>query len=376
MKYTKWICLLFLVLPLLLLSQTKGIINIQNNSDLARNEVVVAVKWQTVLERYPQIDTANFVVINSSTNKQVPYQLERKGLATIQNLLLQVSVKAQSTLSLLIKKGKPDVFQTKTYARYIPERLDDFAWENDRIAFRAYGKALEGSKDNAYGLDIWVKRTNKMILNERYKRGEYHTDHGDGLDYYKVGFTLGAGAMAPYVRDTVRYSANYHRWKILDNGPLRSTFQLEYDAWNAAGIKVKCTRTISLDAGSQFNRIENNYTYDENLALPVAVGISKRPENGVLLLNEQKGVLAYWEPKHGDDGTTGVATVLTTVVKNMKVDNDQLLAVSEVKNNEPIVYYAGAAWDKAGKITNSTQWFSYVDNFAQELKNPLFVNVK
>ena len=376
MKYTKWICLLFLFLPLLLLSQTKGIVNIQNNSDLARNEVIVAVKWQTILDRYPQIDTTNFVVINSSTNKQVPYQLERKGLATIQNLLLQVSVKARSTLSLFIKKRKPNVYQTKTYARYIPERLDDFAWENDRIAFRAYGKALEGTRDNAYGLDIWVKRTDKMILNERYKRGEYHTDHGDGLDYYKVSFTLGAGAMAPYVKDTVRYSANYHRWKILDNGPLRSTFQLEYDTWNAGGIKVKCTRTISLDAGSQFNRIENNYTYDDSLVLPVAVGISKRPENGVLLLNEQQGVLAYWEPTHGTDGTTGVAAVLTTAVKNMNVDKDQLLAITEVENSEPIVYYAGAVWDKAGKITNSAQWFNCVNNFAKELKNPLFVNVK
>lgn len=376
MKYIKYICLLFLFLPLLLLSQTKGIISIKNNSDLARNEVVVAVNWQTILDRYPQIDTANFIVVNSLTNKQVPYQLERKGLATIQNLLLQVSVKANTAVQLLIKKGKPDVFQTKTYARYIPERLDDFAWENDRIAFRAYGKALQGTRDDAYGLDVWVKRTDKMIINERYKRGEYHVDHGDGLDYYKVGFTLGVGAMAPYIKDTVRYSGNYDRWKILDKGPLRSTFQLEYDVWNAAGIKVKCTRTISLDAGSQFNRIENNYLYDNNLVLPVAVGISKRPENGVLLLNEQKGILGYWEPKHGDDGTTGVAAVLTTVVKNMKVDKEQLLAISEVKNNEPIVYYTGAAWDKAGKITNSTQWFTYVNNFAQELKNPLLISLK
>ena len=37
-------------------------------------------------------------------------------------------------------------------------------------------KHLEKQKDNAYGYDVWVKRTNKMVLNERYKRADYHTD--------------------------------------------------------------------------------------------------------------------------------------------------------------------------------------------------------
>jgi len=258
----------------------------------------------------------------------------------------------------------------------VPERKDDFAWENDRIAFRAYGKALEKEKDNAFGFDVWVKRTDKMILNERYKLGEYHIDHGDGLDYYKVGFTLGAGDMAPYVKDTVRYSANYHRWKLLDNGPLRSSFRLEYDAWDAGGIQVKVTKTITLDAGSQLNRIENVYSYTGNKPLAVAVGIIKRPEPGALSLNEQQGIMGYWEPAHGEDGITGVGAILTTPVSNMTVETLQLLAKTEVKNNEPIVYYTGAAWNKAEKITNETQWFDYLNTFSQELKNPLMVSVK
>ncbi|WPO78224.1 DUF4861 family protein [Flavobacterium sp. KACC 22761] len=376
MKFTKYLSLLFLFLPLLLLSQTKISIEVQNNSDLDRKEAVVSVKWETILSGFPQIDTSNFVVINSATKKQIPYQLEHKGLRAIQNLLVQVNVKAKGKALLSIQKGKPIAFQTKSYARYVPERMDDFAWENDRIAFRAYGKALEKTRDDAYGLDVWVKRTDKMVINERYKLGEYHVDHGNGLDYYKVAFTLGAGSMAPYIKDSVYYSGNYHRWKLLDNGPLRSTFKLEYDTWDASGIKVSCTKTISLDAGSQLNRIENVYAYADSKALPVAIGISKRPENGVLLLNEQQGILGYWEPVHGQDGTTGVGSILSTPVKKMLVENNQLLAITETKNNEPIVYYTGAVWDKAGIITNSAQWFEYLDNFSEELKKPLLVSVK
>ncbi|MBO9586237.1 MAG: DUF4861 family protein [Flavobacterium sp.] len=360
----------------MLFAQSKGIIEIQNTSDLERKEAVVSVEWKAILSHFPQIDTADFVVINSATKKQIPYQLEHRGKSEIQNLLLQLDMKAKSTVRLSIQKGKPQAIAVKTFARYVPERMDDFAWENDKIAFRAYGKALEKTRDDAYGLDVWVKRTDKMVINERYKTGEYHTDHGNGLDYYKVGFTLGAGSMAPYIKDSIYYSGNYHRWKLLDNGPLRSTFQLEYDAWDAAGTKISCIKTISLDAGSQLNRIENVYTYTGSRAMPVAVGISKRPENGVLLLNEQKGILGYWEPKHGEDGTTGVGSILITPVKNMLVGKDQSLAIAETKNNEAIVYYTGAVWDKAGKIINATQWFDYLNHFSEELKNPLLVTVK
>jgi hypothetical protein len=364
------------ILPVFLFAQTKTNISIKNNSASDRKETVVAIKWETIVSRYPQIDTTGFVVINAATKKQVPFQLEHKGSKKIQNLLVQVDVKAKSTLSLLIQKGKPEIFTTKTYARFVPERKDDFAWENDKIAFRTYGKAIEKTKEDAYGLDVWVKRTNKMVINERYKLGDYHIDHGNGMDYYHVGLTLGAGNMAPYVNDTIRFSANYHQWKVLDNGPLRSTFQLIYDTWDAGGIKVKATKTISLDAGSQLNRIENVYSFEGDKPLPIVVGIIKRPETGIMSLNEQQGIMAYWEPTHGLDGTTAVGCILTTPVNNMVVGNTQMLAKTAVKNNEPIIYYSGAVWDKAGKITNAKQWFHYLDTFYQQIKQPLIITLK
>lgn len=363
-------------IPMCFWAQNKVTINIENNSALDRKEAVVAISWKNILERYPEIDTSNFVVINPKTKKQVIFQLEHRMSSVIQNLLVQVDIKAKSKLPLSIQKGKPEVFTVKTYARYVPERKDDFAWENDQIAFRTYGKAIEGSNEDAYGFDVWVKRTNKMIINERYKLADYHTDHGDGLDYYQVGHTLGAGNMAPYVKDTLRYSANYHRWKMLDNGPLRSTFQLIYDSWNAGGIKIGVIKTISLDAGSQLSRIENNYTFDETQTLPIVAGISKRANPGKILLNEEQGIMAYWEPASDKNGTTATGVILTTPVSNMWVDKIQLLAKTTVQNNEPVIYYSGAAWDKAGKFTDAKKWFDYLENFYHEINNPLVVSVK
>ncbi|UTN02783.1 DUF4861 domain-containing protein [Flavobacterium bizetiae] len=375
MKLMKLHFLLAFILPLAALAQTKATITIQNNSIVNRKESVVAIKWKTVLSSFPQIDTANFVVINSITKKQIPFQLEHHGQTAIQNLLVQIDIKAKSSLHLFIQKGKPELFTAKTYCRYVPERKDDFAWENDKIAFRTYGKALEKTEGDAYGYDVWVKRTSKLVLNDRYKRDDYHIDHGDGLDYYHVGFTLGAGNMAPFVKDTIRYSGNYHHWKILDNGPLRSTFQLSYDTWNAGGIKVKAVKIISLDAGSQLSRIENIYTFDDNNPMPVVVGIIRREKQDIIGLNEQQGIMSYWEPASEKDGITAVGSILSTPANKMWVDKEQLLAKTSVRNNEPIVYYSGAAWDKAGQITNSKQWQDYLDHFNQELQNPLIISV-
>ncbi|SMC87126.1 DUF4861 family protein [Pedobacter nyackensis] len=366
--------LLFPALYAPVMAQTKATITVSNPSKLERTNAVVPVNWSSVTAKYPAIDTANFKVVNSLTKKEVPFQLERRGEATVKNLLVQVSLKANGSAKLLIVPGKPAAVVKKTYGRYVPERYDDFAWENDKVAFRMYGKALETRKDNAFGTDVWVKRTNKLVINEWYKTGDYHTDHGDGMDYYSVGFTLGAGDVAPIIKDSIVFAKNYHYWKVLDNGPLRTTFELGYDAWDVAGKSVKVTKTISLDAGSHMNRVEALYTYSGDV-LPVAVGIVKRKEPGTILMDEQQGIVGYWEPQHGADGTTGVGTIVLGENLSMGTDVKHLLTRASATNNKPFVYYNGSAWSKANEITNAQSWFNYLSNFKNQLQQPLKVSV-
>ncbi|MEI8112981.1 MAG: DUF4861 family protein [Bacteroidia bacterium] len=337
-----------------------------------RKEEVLAIKWTDILAKYPKIDTANFKIINLKTKEELPWQLETKGGKDVQNLLVQLDVAAKSTVKLGIQEGKSAVVKTKTFGRYVPERKDDFAWENDKIAFRMYGKALEQSpSEMAYGLDVWVKRTDKMVLNDRYKRGNYHIDIGDGMDYYHVGFTLGAGNIAPVVNDSIYYSQNYVRWKVLDNGPLRTSFQLEYNEWAVNGTKISVVKTISLDAGSQLSRIEAQFSQEQKLDLPVVVGIVKRKEPGAMLLDEQQSLMAYWEPQFGEDGITGVGSILLNPVTKIKVTNEQILSYTISKNGEPVVYYTGAAWNKANEIISSKAWFDYIQLYKNRLSNPL-----
>ncbi|WP_316789522.1 DUF4861 family protein [Pedobacter frigoris] len=354
----------------------KATITITNPMNVGRTDEVIAVNWSAVKAKYPNIDTANFKVIIASSKKEVPFQLERKGGSDVQNLLIQLSLKSKETTKLSIVAGKPVRSVAKTFGRFVPERYDDFAWENDKVAFRMYGKALETRKDNAFGTDVWVKRSTKLVINDWYKSGDYHADHGDGMDYYSVGFTLGAGDIAPYLKDSIIFSKNYHHWKVLDNGPLRTTFELGYDEWDVAGKAVKVTKTISLDAGSHMNRVEARYSYSGDQTLPVVIGIVKRKEAGTILMDEQQAISGYWEPKHGVDGITGVGVIVDGGNVKMSIDKTHLLAQTIARNNQAIVYYNGAAWDKANEITNAQQWFNYLDAFKRKLSQPLKVSVE
>lgn len=345
-------------------------------SPINRLPELLSVSWKDILKKYPTIKADSFKVLQED-NTELPFQLEYKGLAAIQNLLIAVDVPAGKTMKLRIVAGKPAVVSPKVFGRYVPERKDDFAWENDKIAFRMYGKALEGTNENAYGIDVWAKRTDKMILNEWYKSGDYHADRGDGLDYYSVGFTLGAGDIAPIVDDKIVFPNNYRNWKIIDNGPLRFTFQLDYEAWDVSGTQVKVSKQFSLDAGSQLNRVAATFSFKkDDGALPVVVGIVKRKEQGAIVSPmDNKGVVGYWEPAHGKDGILGIGTImLDPQSKTMDTDSHvQQLAVA--KDGKTVVYYTGAAWNKAGTITSAEEWFSYLNRFQSSLKAPLTVKI-
>ena len=86
--------------------------------------------------------------------------------------------------------------------------------------------------------------------------------------------------------------------------------------------------------------------------------------------------MGYWEPEMGDYGITGVGCVFVSNPINMKVSNQQLLTMSIAEKNKPYLYYTGAAWNKAGTITSSSQWFAYLHQFKNQLNNPLLITLK
>ncbi|MEO8821792.1 MAG: DUF4861 family protein [Ginsengibacter sp.] len=353
-------------------SSEKDILSLNNTTGLYRKEEVVSFPYKDFISKNK---SKKIKIINALNGEEIIYQLEYHGNKNPVNLLLLTTLAPGSKIYAEVLNEAPSNFAPKTYARFVPERYDDFAWENDRIAFRVYGKALEKiPNEMAYGQDVWAKRTSDLIINKWYKSGDYHVDHGQGLDFYDVGFSLGSGSSDPYVDDSIYYSKNFRTQKVLDNGPLRSTFELGYEAWNVNGTSVTESKTISLDAGSQLNKMETEYTFNGKTDMPVAIGIVKRKANGDMLLNEKSGIMGYWEPQHGKDGTLGIGSVMEEPVLNMQVKDHHLLTIINADSKKPFVYYTGAAWDKAGLITDSKDWFTYLRNFKEKIKRPVVIN--
>ncbi|GAB3740814.1 DUF4861 family protein [Spirosoma lituiforme] len=344
-------------------------IRIDNLANVPLTEQVIEIPWATVIKASSGIDTTRLQVLLTGSKQPVAYQLERRGMKEVLNLLVQVSIGPKQSIGLTLREGTPASAAPKTYGRYVPERFDDFAWENDRVAFRIYGAALNGRSDNAYGTDIWTKRTNQLILNKWYKENDYHNDHGEGLDYYHVGLTLGAGDIAVFLNDSLHFIHNYRSWELLDNGPLRTTFRVRFDPYTFNGITVQEVRTVSLDAGSQLNKVQVHIEQTSGKTLPMVVGVSQRKEPSPILLDEKAGVLGYWEPKHGSDGTLGIGCVFPVTPVRMLMKYDHLLVRLNAPPVGDLIYYMGGAWDKAGRITSSQDWFAYLHQFAQQRKH-------
>jgi unsaturated rhamnogalacturonyl hydrolase len=293
----------------------------------------------------------------------------------------------------------------KTFARYVPERYDDFAWESDRIAHRAYGLALipaEGTISSAP--DVWIKKDRGLIINTMYATKHYHEDNGSFMDDYRVGHSRGDGGLGIWDGRKLYTSSNYRNWKLITTGPIRSEFELTYDSWDVGnGRKVSETKQYTIDAGSWLTRAQSTFSSDDQSPLTIGVGLAERacPTNRVAFIDhdQSEGWMSYWQPEDKPKGIIGVAIVLPRdsveaftndapdmpdAVLHAAVPQPthegyppirNLLAITRARVGRPFTYYFGACWDRSGDFTNHVQWENYVKRFAERRDQPLQVTI-
>ena len=267
----------------------------------------------------------------------------------------------------------------RAYGRFVRERFDDFAWENDRIAHRTYGKALstwKGEPLTSSAIDIWSKRTSKLVINDWYMIDNYHVDHGEGVDAYSAGPTRGCGGNGIWSNGQLYVPTNFIDSRVLTNGPIRVMFELVYEPFDVNGVKVSQVLRVSLDAGSQLNRFRVSYQApagSETLAL--AIGL-KKVKDAQKEFNQSGGALTIWEPVEKNLGMQGLAIVVDPSAIDKIAENKlNHLVVLKPGSATPVTYWAGFAWDRAGEITSAKSWKLYIDQFAQKLRSPIDVTI-
>ncbi len=265
--------------------------------------------------------------------------------------------------------------ERKAMARYVPERSDDFVFENNFIAGRLYGKALEGNPTSP-GIDIWVKMPGKLVADEWYAAAQqdpeyYHHNHGDGKDCYKVSVSLGGGASAVLLDDTIQYPAtNYRSYEILEDTPEKVVFVLHYPAWETKGQTIALDKKITVTADSYFCKVEDTYTFSGAYGdvLDVAAGVFRHVSQNTIV-NEKAASDRYaiWERASDqsiepEDGMLGVAVYVPNAdVVRCGNEDEHGLVIRKVRSGEPFVYYYGSCWSK-GNIKTAEDWFAQVDS--------------
>ncbi len=304
-------------------------------------------------------------------------------LRTFDAVIFQADFAAGETKTFTVTTGARQVYQKgqyKAFGRFVRERFDDFAWENDRIAHRTYGAALEtwkGEPLTSNTIDIWSKRTPQLVINDWYLTDDYHADHGDGADFYSAGVSRGCGGDGLWAGDQLWTGHNFTNSNVLANGPIRVLFELEYAPFLVNGVNVGETKRISLDAGQQFDRFESHYTPpdgDKHAHLTVGIGL-KKTAGEVVEANPAEGWLMKWEKMEKNAGNQGLA-IITSPKAFEKQTEDALnqLVLAKTDGNTAL-YWAGFCWDKAGLFTDAAAWKKYVADFAHGLSSPIEVKV-
>ena len=298
-------------------------------------------------------------------------------------LIFQADFGPGETKTFTVSAGKKREYTKedfRAYGRFVRERFDDFAWENDRIAHRTYGKALitwKGEPLTSSAIDIWSKRTAKLVINDWYMVDNYHTDLGEGVDAYSAGPTRGCGGSGIWANGQLFVPKNFVDSRVLTNGPIRVMFELIYEPFDVNGVQVSQVLRVSLDGGSQLNHFETYYRRASgNEPLAIAIGL-KKVKDEEKQFNAERGRLTIWEPMEKNLGMQGLAIVVNPKeVDQLAEDKLNNLLVLKPTNATPVSYWAGFAWDRAGQITTAKAWDTYVDQFAESRRSPIAITVK
>jgi hypothetical protein len=378
-------------------------VTVSNPTGMARPAEVIAVPFAELRRRLPDL-RFDHLLVKDATGAVVPaqgtnYQPEEHHDNYVDLVFQHDFAAGEKTTTFTIEKTADTVppFPARVFARYVPERLDDFAWENDRVAHRAYGPALDTpaagqSRMISSGIDLWCKRVRYPIVDRWYVKGHYHDDTGEGLDMYDVGKLRGAGGTGLWDGRNLSVAGNWKTWRVLANGPIRAVFELTYDPWDAGnGVTATETKRFIVDAGHNLDLIESAFIFSPTSAptpaatrgeLTVALGLTRHPKQATASLAQapnDKGAawISVWEDFVHKEGAgnlgTGVVLDPTAKFAGFADRGDDRLILAKVKTGTTLRYYAGGGWQQSGDFAARGDWEAYLAAWSKRLANPIKV---
>ena len=376
-------------------------ITVSHNLAAARPAETITVPWTEVNRALPGVMLQRLAVKDAAGNI-LPYQVtnvlpqakdpEGKGVAYGELIFQHDFAAGEKSATFTVEKIETvaPVFPAKVFARYVPERLDDFGWENDKIGHRTYGPALAAPAESGAGkevlvtsgLDVWCKRVSYPIVDRWYNQGHdhYHKDEGEGMDMYQVGLSRGCGGTGVWDGKQLYVGRNYKTWKVIANGPIRAIFELTYETWAAHGVFVSEVKRFTVDAGHNLDQIESTFTIVGAKEVTIGIGLNKTPTDKgqeaqiALTPNQADGSFTQWAVQK-TNGALGTAVIVPAGFQGFAEDDRNHLLLAKAAAGQPLRYFAGAGWSKAGEFTTQQAWNDYVAACAARAVSPVQVSL-
>ncbi len=367
----------------------------------ARSAEIVAVPFARIAAVAPGLRMFH-VVVRDPKGRSLPlqitnYQHDHKG-AQYDDLVFTYDFaagekRATFEVEAVANATPPDA--PCVFARVVPERHGDMAWENDRIAHRMYGMELNteaagGSRLRGSGIDVWGKRVGYPVVDRWYAKGhdQFHKDEeGEGLDLYSIGGSRGAGGTGVWDGTKLWTSDNFVSAQVLSSGPRRAVFTLTYAPFDAGTTgSVAETKRFTVDCGRNFDAVESVFDFAGSEAV-VGIGLTEHPAvsgfpAGVLTRDPDGRWMSFWE--ENKDGGLGIAVILANDARPAGFayegapggkGNANNLLLARAKDGVPLRYFTGAGWTKSGQFADRAAWEAYVKEFSARARNPLSITV-
>lgn len=276
MKRTNYIAATCMFIPFLFACTAKQpTMQMNNTSNYDLVEKPIAIDRAQIEAKYGTISDSLIPFLKDQDGNLTPCQFEDWTLdGQWDQLFTLIDIKANEQKSyqllLLTKEEAPEI-KTRTNIRFADindtnkefktaERLksnvteisqtyfqfEGPGWENDVVGFRNYFDARNG-------IDIFGKCSSGMALDECGVKGgsTYHELNDWGMDILKVANSLGAGSLALETENGLYRVGDScdGTFTLICEGPLRSTFDLDFENIKIEGQNISLKHRICIVAG-------------------------------------------------------------------------------------------------------------------------------
>lgn len=397
-------------------------VKVKNPIANERTDVVVSLPSKEIIASHPNFNLDEFCVLDGAA--EIPYQIEKhKTSGDLILVLVNLKPGEAKELKFVIGQKPAKEFTNRTYAEIamkknlqhdgkkfrgtkftnvnklkVPAIHTDHdalfkyegpGWESDKVGYRFY-------LDWRNATDIFGKKVNDLVLSKvgvtdtlGNNDDSYHTMQDWGMDIFKVGTSLGIGALGMLADGKVNMISKTDSIvsRVSKIGCIKSEIATNYYGWLVGEKKYNVESRFSITAGSRLTR--HMITIDgepENLV----TGLAKF-ESSVLdqMAKEYKGTIrskftskngwgfiSLYASKSLANDKLGIAIIFRNS-NLIELTEDSVSEIVKLKpKNGKLEYYFCAAWEQEPNgIKNHQEFEKYLQDVVEELNNPVTVEL-